>query len=110
MVEKLLKEFNLEKEVTDIIDCYINPPFNWKIWKSGIYKYNNSLHSYVAYEGQGLDEIVYNQSYEYIIELDEEIRNYFDTGFEELTEEEIAEAVECICENIIEEIKENEEN
>lgn len=109
-MEELLKDFNLKNEIADLVDCYFNPPFNWSVNQLGIFKYNGKLDSYCNYNGQGIIEPIYNGTAEYIIEILDDIHNYFDISpnLEDYTEEEINENIEFIYDNVLEQINEFE--
>lgn len=109
-MEKLLEEFNLKKEITDLVGCYFEPPFNWTVYQLGIYKYNGKLHSFCNYTGQGVEEPIYNGTAEYTIEILDDILNYFDisANLKDYTEKEKNEYIDFICDNVSERIKEFE--
>lgn len=105
-MEKLLKNFNLQEEVSKLLNCYFEPPFDWSVYGLGIYKYDGQLHSYCNYTGQGIEQPIYDGA-EYIIDILEQIHNYFDISLniKDYTEDEIKENINFICENILEDIR-----
>ena len=46
-------------------------PLGWDIWKAGAFICNDKLELFVAYHGQGLNEIVSNQTYRELIEFED---------------------------------------
>ena len=43
--------------------------FGWQLVGVGVYSYNGDLQSYITWRGQGIDEIVYNNKYDDIIDV-----------------------------------------
>ena len=43
--------------------------FGWELLEVGVYSYNGELQSYIIWKGQGIDEIVYNNKYNDIMDL-----------------------------------------
>ncbi len=111
-MEEMIKNFNLKKEITDLVEKYFCPPSNWRVLELGIFKYNRVLNSFCIYAGQGIPEPIYNKTAEYVIDIMEQITDYFDISgnLEDYTEKEKSERINFICENVIEQIKEFEEN
>ena len=109
-MEKLLENFTLKEEVEELLDCYFNPPFGWNVYRLGFYKYNGKLHSFCCYKGQEIEEPIYNWTAEYIIDILEDIDNYFDTSsnLNDYTKNNVNNSIDCICENVLEQIKEFE--
>lgn len=109
-MEKMLEQFDLKKEITDLVNCYFEPPFDWKVEQLGIYKYNGKLYSFCNYIGQGIAEPIYNGTEEYKIEITDEIRDYFDVAsdLQSYTKKEQNEYIESIYNNVLEQIKEFE--
>ncbi len=109
-MEKLLEQFNLKKEIIDLVNCYFEPPFDWKVEQLGIYKYNGKLYSFCNYIGQGIVEPIYNGTAEYTIEILDEICNYFDVGsdLQYYTKKEQNKYIESIYNDVLEQIKEFE--
>lgn len=106
-MEELLKNFDLEKEIIELIDTYKNPPFNWRIYELGIYKYNEKLEVYCLYDGQGTPEPLYNATSDYNIELKD---IFDDQNVRELNKRDIKKAVKVICNYVVDQIEENEKN
>ena len=106
-MEELLEKFDLEKEVTDLVEDYFYPPSNWRVLELGIFKYNNLLNSFCIYAGQGIPKPIYNGTAAYTIDILEKINNYFDLSpnYEDYTEEEKKENIENIYQYVLEEIK-----
>lgn len=109
-MEKLLENFNLREEIEELVDCYFNPPFGWSAYNLGILKYNGKLSSFCCYHGQGIPEPLYNGTAEYVIELYDEILNYFDVSpfFEDYTKQQVEENIDSIYENVIDILEEYE--
>lgn len=64
-----------KKEVREFIkDLKIEHQFGWRLWQVGAYIYENKLETYIAYHGQGLDEIVYNDLYSDIVIFTKDIQ------------------------------------
>lgn len=109
-MEKILENFKLKEEITELVDCYFNPPFDWRVNQLGIYKYNGTLHSFCSYIGQGIEEPIYNGTAEYVIEISDDINNYFDisSNLNDYTKKEKNENINYIYEDVLEKIKEFE--
>ena len=109
-MENLFENFDLKKEVSDLVDCYFEPPFDWRINQLGIYKYNGKLHSFCNYNGQGIVEPIYNGNAEYVIDILDDIQSYFDilSNIKDYTVTEKNKYIDIICDNILEQIKEFE--
>ncbi|MBN3352005.1 hypothetical protein CF086_17055 [Clostridium botulinum] len=61
-----------KKEVKEFLkECRGDNPFGWKLWRCGAFIYNNKVNLFVAYHGQGLNEVIYNESYDDIVEFED---------------------------------------
>ena len=103
---------NLKKEIEDLVDTYFYPPFGWSVNSLGILKYGDKLEAYCNFNGQGIAEPIYNGTAEYVIELKDEIENYFDVSsrLSDYPKKEVKENINFIVEDVKEKIKEFEEN
>ena len=90
-------ESQIKKIAKEIADSIKNTPADWSVWRAGVYVKHNSLYSFIAYQGQGLDENVYNNSYEDICEFDYLIENedeYTESTMKEMIEDDIVDFVD----------------
>ena len=44
-------------------------PFGWQLLEAGVFSYNGHLEGYITWKGQGMNEIVYNEKYDDIVDL-----------------------------------------
>ncbi len=109
-MDDLFKNFNLQKEIKNLVDCYLETPFNWYINELGIYKFNGELFSFCHYVGQGIVEPIYNGRVEYIIYILDCIKNYFNIPpkVKYYTKIEKDKYISFICDNVLDTIKEFE--
>ena len=61
----------MEKKVKALLKSITNIQnnFGWRLWRVGAYIKNDEVNLFVAYHGQGLDENVYNEDYDKIVEF-----------------------------------------
>ena len=50
-------------------------PMGWQLWQVGAFIHNDDVSFYTAYKGQGLNEVVYNEEYDEIVDLIDEIED-----------------------------------
>lgn len=55
----------------ELADCIKNPPCDWRVWKVGAYIKNSKVYTFATYHGQGLDENIYNETYDSIWEYED---------------------------------------
>ncbi|MBD5589110.1 hypothetical protein [Clostridium botulinum] len=61
-----------KKEIREFLKkCREDNSFGWKLWRCGAFIYNDKVNFFLAYHGQGLNEIVYNESYDDIVEFED---------------------------------------
>ncbi|HBG7256822.1 hypothetical protein [Clostridioides difficile] len=65
-----------KKEIKKYVREVINNNFNWKVDKCGFYIKNDLIEFFISYKGQGVDENVYNNTYEEITYIDDIIECY----------------------------------
>ena len=56
----------MKKLLTDAMEEH---PCGWELYAVGVYSYNGKLEGYITWKGQGMDEIVYNEKYDDIVDL-----------------------------------------
>lgn len=95
-----------KNEVRDYIkDFTEDHPMGWKLWQVGAFIHNDDVSFYTAYKGQGLNEVVYNEEYDSIVDLIDEIED-LQSG-----EQTLDNTVDYITDKVNEMIEEyNEEN
>lgn len=66
-----------KKDVREFLkQCREDSPFGWKLWRCGAFIYNDKINLFIAYHGQGLNEIVYNGIYDDIVEFEDLCNKY----------------------------------
>ena len=43
--------------------------FGWQLSAVGVFSYNGKIEGYITWKGQGMNEIVYNEKYDDIVDL-----------------------------------------
>lgn len=66
-----------KKEIKKFIENVENnsEAFGWRLYRCGYYIKDNDLYSFIAYHGQGLDENIYNDTYDELEELQDIIND-----------------------------------
>lgn len=67
IIKKLTKK-HIKNFLKDIRN---GSPFGWKLYCAGAFIYNNKVSLFLSYEGQGINEIVYNEAYDEIVYFDD---------------------------------------
>ena len=58
------------EEIKNLLeDAREEHPCGWELYAVGVYSYNGKLEGYITWKGQGMDEIVYNEKYDDIVDL-----------------------------------------
>lgn len=65
-----------KKEIKKYVREVINNNLNWKVDRCGFYIKNNLIEFFISYKGQGVDENIYNNTYEEIAYIEEVIEEY----------------------------------
>lgn len=109
-MNKILRNFPLEQEISLLVKIYFNPPEMYIIEDLGIFKYKNQLYTFSKYKGIEIEEPVYDYDTEYVISIIEDIKNYFDKSdnIKDYSYEEIKENTKFIYQHVIERIEEYE--
>lgn len=56
------------REMLSDIETYIEG-FNWTLWKAGAYLQFGEIRMYYSFAGQGISEVVYNGTYDDIVDF-----------------------------------------
>lgn len=59
-----------KKEIKECIRAVKKPPFDWHVCDFGVYSQDDNVYLYIGYTGQGINETVYNKTYDEIKEID----------------------------------------
>lgn len=88
-----------KKEVREFLkECREPHPFGWSVDRCGAFIYNSNIELFVAYQGQGINEIVYSEKYDDIVEFE----NLCDTN-----EYSLKDATDIAYDHILDMIEEN---
>ena len=59
-----------KEEVKQLLeDAREKNAFGWQLSAVGVFSYNGKLEGYITWKGQGMNEIVYNEEYDDIVDL-----------------------------------------
>lgn len=77
-MKELLKYFGLKFEIISLVNTYFDPPIVRSIEQLGFFKLEKQLHTFIKYKDLDIEDPLYDENVEYIIDILDDIRIHFE--------------------------------